>query len=207
MKSKVLAILAVAVCLTGLVAVSASKPKAACCECVNCTCDPCTCTADQCNCPKTKAIVENPVDDSGKGYITVFTPKDYKGWATTWVTPELKSEYHYQVISTSSPLFSRFKASVKHVPGILIQRSSGAVVDEVYSDHLTAGNCCPLWKKRKQKEEQKQEEKAPVDEEEAAPAPPPPDHTALWVLLGVAGGVTGAVVAWNERKNSKKSKK
>lgn len=220
MKSKVLAILAVVACFVGLAYISANEPKAkSCCGCECCKCDPCDCeSCDCCKCEKcdckafeAKAIVENPADDSAKGYITVFVPKDYKGWATSWVTPELKREYHYQVISTSSPLYTaRFKGSVKHIPGIMVQRSNGAVVDEVYSNEVKASECCPLWKHRrkpwKKQEEQKQEE-APVDEEEeAAPAPPPPDHTVLWVLLGLGGAATGAAVAWQDRK-AKKPKK
>lgn len=173
------------------------------CSKAPCSCDPCTCpsgechcTPDECKCPKAQALVK-PIDDSGKGYVTVIVPPGYAGWATSWADAKIKSQNHYTVLLTSSPLYKeRFAKAVPHAPCILIQRANGVIVDRLY-DSKTA-NCCP-WKKKK---EEKQEEAAPVPEKEDIKEEIKEDeaHKGLYILAALAGLTVGTAGAWHFRK-------
>ena len=176
------------------------------CACNPCTCpaDKCECTPDECKCPKAQTIVK-PIDDSGKGYVTVIVAPGYEGWATKWADAKIKRENHYTVLLTSSPLYKeRFAKAVPHAPCILLQKANGAIVDRIYDSK--AAKCCP-WKKWKKEEEKQEEKAAPVPDEEEAEIEKEEANPGPWLLLGLLGAVAGTAAAWHFRKTtpSKKS--
>jgi len=183
MKSKVLTVaFVIAALLVGWFA----KPSP------NCKCDPCTC--ENCDC---KALVPM-VDDSAKGYVTVIVPPGYAGWATAWADSKIKSENHYTVLLTSSPLYKeRFAKAVPHTPCILLQNSHGKVIDKLYD--TKAAECCP-WK-RKKKEEPEQEA-APVPEDVKQEIAEEKEHSGAYILIALAGAAAGLAAVWHERKTT-----
>lgn len=188
MKSKVLTIV---LCTLAFGLAWFAKPTSA------CKCDPCTC--EQCDC---KALVPT-IDDSAKGYVTVIVQPGYQGWAMTWADSKIKSENHYTVLLTTSPLYKeRFAKAVPHTPCILLQNSYGKVIDKLYD--TKAAECCP-WKRRKK--EEPEQEAAPVPEDVKQEIAEEKEHSGVYILLALAGAGVGLASVWHDRKTtpSKKS--
>jgi len=132
----------------------------------------------------------------------VIVPDGYTGWATKWADAKIKSENHYTVLTTSSPLYKeRFAKAVPHAPCVLLQKANGQVVDKLYNSK--AANCCP-WKKKEQ-----EEKAAPVPDKEDVQEEikEDKDNSGLYVLIAALGALVGAAGAWHFRKTtpSKKS--
>jgi hypothetical protein len=200
----------------------ASVLEAAACPCAG-NDDPCQCEP-ACQCQGVEDQVLVLPTDANKLYLTVIgEPGDEKfqqvrGWfKSDAALKAVKSQTHYNVISTDSKMFQRYAKSTGDTPLVRLQQPDGKVIFQVSGENLPntpaqlergfkfewkrwkSPNGCPNGRCRPQPKPEPTPEPAPDEDEEITPdvqpdVEPVNDLPPIWlaavvIAIGAALGV------------------